>query len=141
MKSPAKINLTLDIIKKRKDKYHEIKSLVNFSGDYKSDMVVNECLCGNISQYKKIMSELYLNTTDQILLMRILSNKVKRLLKIKTQESKSNNLDNIISNDNTDIPCIDDINDINDNNNYDFSSETSQNVTVDELLGTLKNDS
>ena len=37
----------------------EIKSLVNFSGDYKSDNLVNECLCGNIAQYKKVMSELY----------------------------------------------------------------------------------
>ena len=35
----------------------EIKSLINFSGDYKSDLLVNECLCGNIFQYKKILSD------------------------------------------------------------------------------------
>ena len=34
----------------------EIKSLINFSGEYKSDILINECLCGNISQYKKIIS-------------------------------------------------------------------------------------
>ena len=77
---------------------NEIKSLINFSGDYKSDILVNECLCGNISQYKKIISELYVNTVSQILLLRILSNKAQRLLKIKEQKNKSNNLDNLINN-------------------------------------------
>jgi len=76
---------------------HEIKSLINFSGDYKSDIFINECLCGNISQYKKIISELYLNAVNQILLLRILSNKIQRLLKIKEQENKSNNLDDLIN--------------------------------------------
>ena len=60
-------------------------------------------MCGNISQYKKIISELYTNTVNQILLLRILSNKVQRLLKIKEQENKSNNLDNLI---NTSKPAI-----------------------------------
>ena len=75
----------------------EIKSLINFSGDYKSDILVNECLCGNISQYKKIISELYINTVNQILLLRILSNKVQRLLNIKKQENKSNNIEHLIN--------------------------------------------
>ena len=75
----------------------EIKSLINFSGDYKSDIFINECLCGNILQYKKIISELYLNAVNQIFLLRILGNKVQRLLNIKEQENKSNNLDNLIN--------------------------------------------
>tara|TARA_Y100000590_G_scaffold422362_1_gene527024 strand:+ start:827 stop:1846 length:1020 start_codon:yes stop_codon:yes gene_type:complete len=75
----------------------EIKSLINFSGDYKSDVLVNECLCGNITQYKKIISDLYINTVNQILLLRILSNKVQRLLSIKEQTSKSNNIDSLIN--------------------------------------------
>ena len=76
----------------------EIKLLINFSGDYKSDVLVNECLCGNISQYKKIISEIYVSAVNQIILLRILSNKVQRLLKIKEQEHQSNNLDNLINN-------------------------------------------
>ena len=75
----------------------EIESLINFSGDYKSDILINECLCGNISQYKKIISELYINTVNQILLLRILSNKVQRLLNIKKQENKSNNIEHLIN--------------------------------------------
>ena len=77
--------------------------LTNFSGDYKSDVLINECLCGNILEYKKIISELYINTINQILLLRILSNKTQRLLKIKEQENKSNSVDNLI---NTSKPAI-----------------------------------
>ena len=84
-------------LNKKKIEIDEIKSLTNFSGNYKSDSLVNECLCGNILQYKKIISELYTNTVNQILLLRILSNKTQRLLKIKEQENKSNNLDNLIN--------------------------------------------
>ena len=84
-------------LNKKKLELDEVRSLINFSGDYKSDILINECLCGNISQYKKIISELYVGTANQIFLLRILSNKIQRLLKIKEQENKSNNLDNLIS--------------------------------------------
>ena len=84
-------------INKKKIELNEIRSLINFTGDYKSDILVNDCLCGNISQYKKIISELYINTVNQILLLRILSNKVQRLLNIKKQENKSNNIEHLIN--------------------------------------------
>ena len=84
-------------LNKKNLELHEIKSLINFSGAYKSDILVNECLCGNISQYKKIISEIYVSTVNQILLLRVLSNKIHRLLKIKEQENQSNNIDNLIN--------------------------------------------
>ena len=90
-------------LSKKKIELDEIKSLINFSGDYKSDILVNECLCGNLPKYKKILSELYVNITNQILLLRILSYKVQRLLKIKEQEDNSDSLDNLI---NTSKPAI-----------------------------------
>ena len=82
---------------KEKIEIDEIKRLINFSGDYKSDIFVNECLCGNIYQYKKIISELYVNTINQILLLRILSNKIHRLLKIKEEATESYNLDSLLN--------------------------------------------
>ena len=85
------------LLNKKNLELNEIKSLINFSGDYKSDILINECLCGNILQYKKIISELYINVINQILLLRILSNKVQRLLNIKEQENETNNLDNLIN--------------------------------------------
>ena len=71
--------------------------MINFSGDHKSDILVNECLCGNILQYKKVVSEIYINTINQVYLLRILSNKIQRLLKIKEKENKLNNLDKLIN--------------------------------------------
>ena len=76
----------------------QIKSLINFSGEYKSDNLINECLCGNISQFKKNLSELYSNTINQIFLLRILSNKIQRLLKMKESEKDYNSIDNLINN-------------------------------------------
>ena len=84
-------------LNKKKLELTDIISLINFSGDYKSDIFINECLCGNITQYKKIISELYVNTVNQILLLRILSNKIQRLIKMKAKENKSNNVDNLIN--------------------------------------------
>ena len=83
-------------LNKKKLELTDIISLINFSGDYKSDIFINECLCGNIKQYKKIITELYVNTINQILLLRILSNKIQRLIKIKAKGNKSNNVDNLI---------------------------------------------
>ena len=75
----------------------EIKNLVNFSGEHKTDNLINECLSGNISQYKKILSELYINTLNQIFLLRILSNKMRRLLNMKEMENSYNNLDSLLN--------------------------------------------
>ena len=84
-------------LNKRKIEVHEIRSIINFSGEYKSELLINECLSGNISQYKKIFSEIYINTINQIYLLRILSSKVQRLLNIKNEEKNYNNLDNLLN--------------------------------------------
>ena len=85
-------------LNKKKLELNDVKSLINFTGDYKADIFINECLCGNINQYKKIISEFYDNTFNQIFLLRILSNKIQRLLKIKEVENKTNNIDHLINN-------------------------------------------
>ena len=82
---------------KKKIDIDEIKTLINFSGDYKSEILINECLCGNISQYKKIISELYTTTINQIFMLRILSNKIHRLLKIKEESNEKIDIDSLLS--------------------------------------------
>jgi len=82
---------------KKKIEFEEIKNLINFSGDYKSDIFINECLCGSVSNYKKIISELYASTINQILLFRILSNRVQCLLKIKKEANNSDDYDMLIN--------------------------------------------
>ena len=77
----------------------EIRYLINFSGEHKSDNLINECLSGNIYQYKKILTELYTNTINQIFLLRILSNKMRRLLNLKEKEMENNynNVDSLLN--------------------------------------------
>tara|TARA_Y100000590_G_scaffold402616_1_gene488517 strand:+ start:2326 stop:3345 length:1020 start_codon:yes stop_codon:yes gene_type:complete len=84
-------------LNKKNLELEEIKTLINFVGDYKSDILINECLSGNLKQYKKIISELYTGAVNQIFLLRILSNKIQRLLKIKEQKNESNNFDELIN--------------------------------------------
>ena len=48
-------------------------------------------------QYKKILSELYINTVNQIFFLRILGNKVQRLIKIKEQLNKTKNVENLLN--------------------------------------------
>ena len=84
-------------VNNKKIEIDEIRSITNFSGEYKTDSLVNDCLCGNISQYKKNLSELYANTINQIFLLRILSNKIQRLLNMKEKQNDYNSLDNLLS--------------------------------------------
>ena len=82
---------------KKQVNIQEIKSLINFTGEYKSDALINECLCGNTSGYKKILEELYTNTINQIFFLRILSNKIEKLLKIKETEKDYPNIESLIN--------------------------------------------
>ena len=84
-------------LNKKKIEIDEIKSLINFSGEHKSDNLINECLSGNILQYKKIIADLYINTINHILLLRILSSKIHRLLRIKSQADKETNIEVLIN--------------------------------------------
>jgi DNA polymerase-3 subunit delta len=84
-------------LNKKKLEIEEIKLIINFTGEYKSDELINECLCGNIIKYKKILSELYSNTINQVFLLRILNNKMQRLLNMKEVEKNYSSLDSLLS--------------------------------------------
>ena len=75
----------------------DIKKLINFSGEHKPDALINECLNGNILEYKKILSEVYASTINQIYFLRILNNKVQKLLKMKEAQKDFNNIDSLIN--------------------------------------------
>ena len=75
----------------------EIKLLINFSGEHKADNFVNECLSGNISQYKKILNDLYISSVNQIYILRVLNNKINKLIKMKEVEKNYRDLDSLIS--------------------------------------------
>ena len=75
----------------------DLKSIINFSGEHKSDSLINECLSGNIHQYKKILSELYTNSINYVFLLRIMHSKMQRLLSMKELENNHNNLDSLLN--------------------------------------------
>ncbi len=75
----------------------EVKSIINFSGEYKTDILINECLCGNTLKYKKILTELYSTTINQIFLLRILDIKIQKLLSMKKIQDDFINLDSLIN--------------------------------------------
>ena len=75
----------------------EVNAIINFTGEIKSENLINECLSGNILQYKKILSELYINTINQIFFLRIFGNKVRRLIKIKEQIGESKNIESLLN--------------------------------------------
>jgi len=51
--------ITSFALNKKNLEIDEIKSIINFSGEYKSDSLINECLCGNILQCTLLI--VYLN--------------------------------------------------------------------------------
>ncbi|MBJ65915.1 MAG: DNA polymerase III subunit delta [Rhodobiaceae bacterium] len=75
----------------------ELKLIINFSGEYKSEKLINECLSGNILQFKKILSELYSGALNQIFLLRILSTKIQKLLNMKEIEKNYKNIDTLVN--------------------------------------------
>ena len=81
---------------KKQVSIEEIRAIINFSGEHKTDIIINECLCGNILEYKKIISELYAGTINQIYLLRVLSNKIQKLLNIKKSEKDYKTIDNLL---------------------------------------------
>ena len=74
-----------------------LKNLINLSGEIKNDSLVNTCLSGEISELKKVLFDIVIENQNQILLLRILSNKVRRLLLIKEQNKDNQTLENTIN--------------------------------------------
>ena len=58
---------------------------------------VEKYLVCNNDGINEIISEIYIGAINHVLLLRILSNKINRLLKIKEQNNLSNNLDSLIN--------------------------------------------
>ena len=71
--------------------------ITNLAENYQVGELVDSSLAKNKSRTLTILNENNFNSEDCILITRIYLNKLKRLLKIKTEQQKSGNLDNVIS--------------------------------------------
>ena len=70
----------------KKIDYEKVKYLVNSSGEIKFENLINSCLCGEMLELKKNLVDFSVESVNQILLLKILSNKIRRLILIKKEK-------------------------------------------------------
>jgi DNA polymerase-3 subunit delta len=77
--------------------YDQIKELTNMVGNYQNDYIVNICLNGDKKKLNKILRENNFSFEDFLILLKIFSKKIHRLLKIKISNRLEKNLDQIFN--------------------------------------------
>jgi len=77
--------------------YDQVKELTNMVGNYQNDYIVNICLNGDKKKLNKILRENNFSFEDFLILLKIFSKKIHRLLKIKIFNSMEKNLDQIFN--------------------------------------------
>lgn len=77
--------------------FSDISKLINLSENYSANELVDNCLCKNKKKTLNILNENIPSSEDNILILRIFLNKLKRLRKLRLNLRKSNNIDQIIN--------------------------------------------
>ena len=77
--------------------YDQVKELTNMVGNYQNDYIVNICLNGDKKKLNKILRENNFSFEDFLILLKIFSKKIHRLLKIKIFNRLEKNLDQIFN--------------------------------------------
>ena len=77
--------------------YDQVKELTNMVGNYQNDYIVNICLNGDKKKLNKILRENNFSFEDFLILLKIFSKKIHRLLKIKIFGRLEKNLDQIFN--------------------------------------------
>ena len=63
----------------------------------KFEYLDNSCMSGDGLHFRKILSELYLNTVNYIMILKVFSRKIEKLINIKKQEKKFSNIEVLIN--------------------------------------------
>ena len=82
---------------KRLISYDQVKELTNMARNYQNDYIVNICLNGDKKKLNKILRENNFSFEDFLILLKIFSKKIHRLLKIKIFNRLEKNLDQIFN--------------------------------------------
>ena len=77
--------------------YDQVKELTNMVGNYQNDYIVNICLNGDKKKLNKMLRENNFSFEDFLILLKIFSKKIHRLLKIKIFNRLEKNLDQIFN--------------------------------------------
>ena len=84
--------------RKKKIEIQEIIKLTNLAENYSASELVENSLAQNKKKTLNILNENNFSSEDCILILRIYLNKLKRLLRIKSDLKKTNNVDQAIAN-------------------------------------------
>ena len=81
----------------KKISYHQVQELTNSVQSIKFEYLVNSCMSGDGLHFRKILSELYLDTVNYIMILKMFSRKIEKLINIKKQEKKFSNIEILIN--------------------------------------------
>ena len=86
------------MINRKKINNEDILKLTNLAENYSISELADNCLSKNFNKVNKILNENIFSTDDCILIIRTLLIKTKRLLEIKKNQTKNENIDELVSN-------------------------------------------
>ncbi len=90
--------ISLFMINRKKINGQDVVKLTNLAENYSISELTDYCLSKNLLKVNKILNENIFSTEDCILIIRTLLLKTKRLLEIKKNQIKNQNIDELISN-------------------------------------------
>ena len=83
-------------LSKKNISYQEIKELTNLAENYQNEYIVNICLNGEKNKLKKALNENNFLVDDFFIILKILSKKIHRLIKIKLLGHSEKNLEKVL---------------------------------------------
>tara|TARA_B100000579_G_scaffold437783_1_gene468996 strand:- start:3595 stop:4593 length:999 start_codon:yes stop_codon:yes gene_type:complete len=83
--------------KKKVINIDEVKILTNLNENFDNEEIINNCLAGNKKKLKKILEENNFSTEDYFILLKILSNKIQRLFRLKCLINSGSKVDEVFN--------------------------------------------
>jgi len=77
--------------------FEEVKRLVNSQENLEIDEITTNCLCGNLTKFKRSLNFISFGNINHILLIKILSRKIEKLIQYQTAQKDYPNIDSLIN--------------------------------------------
>ena len=78
--------------------FEEVKRLVNSQENLEIDEITTNCLCGNLTKFKRSLNFISFGNINHILLIKILSRKIEKLIQYQAARRDYPNIDSLINN-------------------------------------------
>jgi len=77
--------------------FEEVKRLVNSQENLEIDEITTNCLCGNLTKFKRSLNFISFGNINHILLIKILSRKIEKLIQYQTAQKDYPNIDSLVN--------------------------------------------